>query len=279
VSDIAGLPLLARVADVQSTTDLPLAGTGVHSAEAGKHGVPLDGASSAEAYRVLCANLQVTDLEQQIRTILVTSATRGDGKTTIAANLAMTLASSGFKTLLVDADLRRPTLHRFFGLSGDQGLADLAHPDPGPIETYLQQTFVPNLRFLASGSVRGNASELLAARTIVQRLAEIRALADFVVFDGPPVLVASGSLALAPQVDGILLVAGAGHSRFTHVQETRVMLERVGARIVGVVLNRVREPGLVSYEHESGDGGDPIASADVSVDANGASTLTSSSKR
>src|SRR5581483_2773801 len=177
--------------------------------------------------------------EARLRSVLVTSATYGEGKTTTAANLALALALSGFRTLLVDADFRQPSLHNLFRLPNDCGLTSLLQEEMRCPEC-LQPTIVPNLQVLPSGPIPANAAELLGSKRTSLLLARLGHLsgADYVVFDSPPVLPVADALVTAPQVDGVVLVVNSRTTKNELVLHAVDALERVGARLAGVVLNR-----------------------------------------
>jgi capsular exopolysaccharide synthesis family protein len=194
---------------------------------------------SGEAYRLLRANLQFAAVEHPLRSLLVTSCDPGDGKSTTAANLAVVAAQSGARVLLVDADLRRPSLHTIFGLRNATGLTSLL-VDPGlATEDALLPTHVPNLTVLLSGPLPPNPGELLASQRMADRLAELSGLADLVIIDSSPVLPVSDAAVLAGWVDASLLVVDVRRTRGHQAASAVAMLERAGARLVGAVLNRL----------------------------------------
>jgi len=191
----------------------------------------------SEAYRTLRTNLEFFSLDEPIRTLVVTSPGAEEGKSTVLANLAVTLAQGGKQVILLDCDLRRPTQHTLFGLDNTTGLTTMmlakdAHSDPP-----LRQTPVDGLRVLPAGPTPPNPAELLGSRRMKEAVAALLAQADVLLFDAPPVLAVTDALVLAVQTDGVLLVVKAGGTRREHVQQAKERLERVNARIVGAVLN------------------------------------------
>jgi succinoglycan biosynthesis transport protein ExoP len=192
-----------------------------------------------EAYRVLRTNLQVSSVDEPLRTLLVTSASPYEGKSTTVANLGAIMAQAGHSVVLVDADLRRSSLHRYFGVSNKKGLTDsLLMDEPAP-DGWLQETGIENLRVLTSGPLPPNPSELLGSKkmhSLIERLAQDT---DIVIFDTPPVLPVTDAMVLAANVDGVLLVAEAGKTRRTAARQAAESLQKVRARILGVVLNRL----------------------------------------
>ncbi|HEY7065768.1 MAG TPA: CpsD/CapB family tyrosine-protein kinase [Chloroflexota bacterium] len=192
----------------------------------------------AEAYRALRTNIQFSSLDTDLRTLLVTSAGPNEGKSTTLANLAVVMAEAGKRVLAVDCDLRRSSLHTLFDLENTRGFTSLfldEGVDPPPI----QDTAVPNLRVLTSGPPPPNPSQVLGSPKMARVLETLRAAADVVLFDAPPVLAATDATLLATQVDGVLLVVDAGATRRDLARRARAQLEKVNARLLGVVLNNV----------------------------------------
>ncbi|MBV9896223.1 MAG: CpsD/CapB family tyrosine-protein kinase [Chloroflexi bacterium] len=193
---------------------------------------------SAEAYRSLAANLQFAYADRQLQTIGITSAAEGEGKSTTVANLAVALAQSGRRVIVVDADLRRPGQHTLFGLQRDQGLTNLLVGDEP--ELPLQDSGAPGVRILASGPAPSNPLEALASRRFDQALALARAQADFVLVDTPPAGALADVAVIAPRLDAVLLVVSAGRTKRDLARRAREQLERVNANLLGVVLTDVR---------------------------------------
>ena len=205
---------------------------------------------NSEAYRTLRTNIQFSTLDQPARTLLVTSPDSAEGKSITCANLAVTMAQAGLKTVLVDSDLRRPVQHKLFGLSNQNGLANALLQEGQPsLDGYLQATEVENLQVLTSGPIPPNPSELLGSRrmrSLVERLGEDN---DVLIFDSPSILAVTDATVLATQVDGVLLVTDAGHTRRDIATRARDTLCNVGANILGVVVNRLsaRTSGYYHY--------------------------------
>ena len=193
---------------------------------------------SAEAYRSLAANLQFAYADRQLQTIGITSAAEGEGKSTTVANLAVALAQSGRRVIVIDADLRRPGQHTLFGINRDQGLSDMLRGEEAQLP--LQDTSAAGVRVLASGPVPANPLEALASRRFDQALALARAQADFVLVDTPPAGALADVAVIAPRLEGVLLVVSAGHTKRDLARRAREQLERVNANLLGVVLTDVR---------------------------------------
>ncbi|MCA9867220.1 MAG: CpsD/CapB family tyrosine-protein kinase [Anaerolineae bacterium] len=196
---------------------------------------------ASEAYRALRTNLSFYSLDKPLRTLIVTSPAAGEGKSTTAANLAVTMAQSGRRTILVDCDLRRPTLHELFGLPMSPGLTNVVMEEGG--ELPLQQTAVDNLWLLSSGPKPPNPADMLGALRMEQIIAQLAERAEMVLFDAPPVMAASDATILGAKTDGVLLVVQAGKTRRDHSERARQVLEKAGVRIVGAALTNAPKDG------------------------------------
>jgi non-specific protein-tyrosine kinase len=196
--------------------------------------------AAAEAYRALRTNIQFASPDKPLKTLLATSTSPEDGKSTTLANLAITLAETGARTLLVDCDLRRPAQHALFGLPNEVGLTSLMLGTPGtlaPDRLGVQATPVGNLGVLTSGPVPPNPAELLASRRMAEILTTLAGLADYVLFDTPPIIAVTDAAILAPHVDGVLLIVRAGKTKRDLAVKAKGILAQVNAPLVGVVLN------------------------------------------
>ncbi len=201
---------------------------------------------TAEAFRALRANIKFAGGEGSPRVILLADTGSGAARPTTAANLAIALAQAGDPTILIDADLRQPGLHRLLGVPGDAGVSTFLR-ETGE-EPPLVPTSVPGLRLLPAGTVPPNPAELLASDRFRALLAWAREAATFVIIDAPPVTAVSDALAIAAIADGTLLVVRAGHTRRPAAQRAKEGLERVGATILGVVLTDTKaERGEYKY--------------------------------
>jgi len=200
----------------------------------------------SEAYRTLRTNLSFYSLDNPIRTLVVTSPAVGEGKSTTVANLAVTLAQSGRRTILVDCDLRRPSLHELFDLNSAPGLTNLVldEVDQPP----LQPTAVDNLWLLASGPQPPNPADMLGTRKVDQVIETLTEMADIILFDAPPVIAVTDAAVLGAKVDGVLLVISAGKTRREHAERAKELLEKARVRIVGVTLtNAPRDSSIGGY--------------------------------
>ncbi|HUW08444.1 MAG TPA: CpsD/CapB family tyrosine-protein kinase [Anaerolineae bacterium] len=190
--------------------------------------------ATAEAYRRLRTNLEFTSLDQPLRTLLVTSAGPDAGKSTMLANLAVSMAQSGRRVILVDSDLHQPRLHEIFGLDNRSGLTTIVGRSSD--ELPLQETGVKGLRVLPAGPLPDIPADLIGSPAMETLIASLREQADIVLFDTSPVVSVTDAAVLASKVDGVLLVVNAGRTRREHAQRAKAMLERVNARVVGAVL-------------------------------------------
>ncbi|HEX2031192.1 MAG TPA: polysaccharide biosynthesis tyrosine autokinase, partial [Actinomycetota bacterium] len=223
-----GAPVLAIVPHLSSwrrRTDTPL----VTATE------PRSGVS--EAYRTLRTSLLFAAGQRGAKTLLITSAHAGEGKTATAANLGVSLAQAGKRVILLSADLRKPRLHRFFdGRVEEMGLTSILSGEIKPWEG-VADVGHENLRLVPSGPVPGNPAELLGSDAMGQLLAQFREIADLVIIDSAPVLVVADALAVAPFVDAVLFVADAERTKRGAVVHAREQLEQVDAPVIGAVLN------------------------------------------
>jgi non-specific protein-tyrosine kinase len=203
---------------------------------------------AAEAYRTLRTNLTFAALDKPIETLVITSAAPGAGKSIVLANLAVTMAQGEHRTIMVDADLRRPELHSIFGVPNERGLTTMFVEEAALDNPPLIETGVGNLWLLPSGPLPPNPADLLGSRRLEQAIAALKTRADLILFDAPPVIAVTDATVLGTKVDGVLLVVSAGRTRREHALRARELLERVHVRIVGAVLNDApRDVSLGGY--------------------------------
>ncbi len=202
-----------------------------------------------EAFRALRTNLQFASPGNPLRSLLITSAGPVEGKTSVSANLAVILAQGGKRVVLVDADLRRPRLHRLFEIPREPGFTNLMVEQVDGVEDYLQPTAVDNLRVLPCGPLPRNPAELLGSARAAKVMEQIQQHADVVIFDSPPAATVTDAVVLGSQVDGVLQVVQAGGPRRDVVLRAKTLLEKVGARLLGPVLNRVSLADMGYYTY------------------------------
>lgn len=193
----------------------------------------------AEAFRSLRTNLQFTSVDRPLRTLLITSPTPAEGKSTVAVNLGVVMAQSGLRVALVDADLRRPRIHKLLGLPNQQGISNLFVQNPINLDGTLQKAAIQDLWALTAGDLPPNPAELLASEKIVEIMEKVQEIADVLVIDSPPVTAVTDSALLAPRVDGVLLVLKPGVTQMAAARQAVEQLQRLGSRLLGVVLNEV----------------------------------------
>ena len=192
----------------------------------------------SEAYRTLRTNIQFSSLDNPIKTIVVTSAGPGEGKTISVTNLAITMAHSGSKVLLIDGDLRKPELHKIFEISEQAGLTNVLVDGLNYKEKVLP-THIEGLEILPVGVIPPNPSELLASDKMKRLLEEVNQDYDFVLIDTPPVGVVTDASILSAIADGTVLVCASGQIAIDEVRRTKELLENVKANIIGVILNKI----------------------------------------
>lgn len=206
--------------------------------------------ASVEAYRGLRTNLQFLGLDEPINVVQVTSSLAGEGKTTTAVNLAVVLAQAGHRVALVDADLRRPRVHDVFAVPQSPGFTELLLGAEAKLAVnHVSIDGTNQLSVFTAGTVPSNPSELLTGRRTRKLLAEMGAYYDYVVVDSAPVLPVSDSVALSTSVDGMFVVAHADRVTTGQITETLERLERVGAPVLGLVLNQAKDERSDAYSY------------------------------
>jgi capsular exopolysaccharide synthesis family protein len=191
----------------------------------------------SEQYRTIRTNIQfASSADKQIKTIVVTSSGPGEGKSTTSANLAVVFAKSGQRVLLVDADMRKPTVYKTFSLNNASGLSTVLSTSTSVLEA-AQKTVIDNLSVLTSGPKPPNPSELLGSARMNQVMEEAKNLYDVVIFDMPPVVAVTDAQNIASKADGTILVVRENVARKESLTKARDLLNMVQARIIGVVYN------------------------------------------
>jgi tyrosine-protein kinase Etk/Wzc len=203
---------------------------------------------ASEAYRALRTSVQFSRPDAVIETVLVTSARPGEGKSTVVLNLAIAMAQAGRRTLVVDADLRKPTIHRKLGIGWEPGLVGLLF-DGAPFDPSKYATPIDDLFVVPSGRTAPNPSELLGSQSLRDWIRSFRDHFDIVIFDAPPVLAATDAVLLSTQCDATIVVAAAGTTRTHEVTDTLNALTDVGARVIGTVLNRFDLSHAYGYKY------------------------------
>jgi capsular exopolysaccharide synthesis family protein len=205
--------------------------------------------AKAEAYRVLRANIEFAAGDVPIRTIVVTSSVPVEGKTTTSANLATAIAQSGKRVLLVDTDLRRPSLHKLFEMPNARGVTTALLDETTNLEDHWLTTQVENLYLMPSGPLPPNPADLLGSSQMTDLIERLKQCVDVIVFDTPPALVVADSSLLARKSDVTVLVVLAGSTSVELLRKAHDQLSQSGANLLGVILNRIKsnENGYYYY--------------------------------
>ncbi len=198
--------------------------------------------AAAEAYRSLRTNLMFTSIDKPITAFAITSPSSSEDKSLVLANLAVTFAQSGNKTIIVDGDLRRPAQHDIWGISNERGLTTMMLDDAALSSPPLIETDVPNLSVLPSGVLPPVPADVLSSPKMSSVIGVLKARAHYLLFDSSPVLAATDAALLGAKLDGVVLIVRAGTTRRDHAARARETLERVHVKVLGAVMtNAVRE--------------------------------------
>jgi receptor protein-tyrosine kinase len=224
--------------------------------------VALDAQSpSSEAFKALRTSVLFATIDQESKAIVITSAELGEGKSRTAANLAIAIAQASHKTLLIDADFRRPSQHRLFGRVRNIGLSNLILQDASESDAIKQLESVPNLWLLTSGPTPPNPSELLGSGRMRELMSKLWHQFSYVIIDTPPVNAVTDASIIAATAAATIVVVEQGRTTFPALKRTKEMLDRVNARTIGAVLNKVRASsgsyyyGYGNYATPSTNGG------------------------
>lgn len=191
----------------------------------------------AEQYRTIRTNIEFMAVDKEIKVILITSATQSEGKSTTSSNLAVAYAQQGKKVLIIDTDMRRPTVHYTFKVANGLGLSSLLTRQ-AELEKAVLPTKVDNLSILTAGPIPPNPAELLSSRSMENLILQLREEYDVIILDAPPLLQVADSRITSKLTDGVVLVVGCTTSDRQRVLKAKEQLELAEAKILGVVLNR-----------------------------------------
>jgi len=203
----------------------------------------------AEAIKTIRTNLQFTDTNNELKTILLTSSISGEGKSVVSANLAVAYAKANKKTLLIDADMRRGRQHEVFKVSTSKGYSNLLIDDPKNYGGYIQKTNIENLSIISRGVVPPNPSELLQSQKNKDLIDLLKGKYDIIIFDGIPVIGLTDSVILSSMVDKTLIVCAALETQMEMLLETQKTLEAVNCDIAGVIVNKVRDKNMYNNKY------------------------------
>lgn len=192
----------------------------------------------AESFRIIRSRIRLKRGDSLAKTIMVTSSMPQEGKSLTVANLAVVFAQANFKTIIVDANLRHPVLHEVFDVNNETGLGEVLSSPELPVEEYIQDTSVNNLRILTSGTALSDPSGQLGSERMEKIITELKRMAEIVIFDSPPVLVFADAIVLSRRVDGVIVVIQAGKSKRHAINQTLLDLQNANADVLGSVFNQ-----------------------------------------
>ena len=201
----------------------------------------------SESIKNLRTNLQFTSVDQDLKTILLTSSNASEGKSYIAANLAVSFVQADKRVLIVDCDLRKGRVHKIFGLPNTYGLSNLLADDLNNTYRYIQKTNIKGLDVLTRGTYPPNPSELLSSKKNAALIDRLKSQYDIIIFDGTPSNGLADSIVMSTLADQVLIVAHDSVTKTQALVETKASLDKVNAKIAGVVLNRVSRKGNGHY--------------------------------
>lgn len=200
-----------------------------------------------EQFNTIRTNIKFSNVDKDYKTLMVTSSNISEGKSTVSANIATTFAKQGLHTLLVDSDLRRPTINATFGIDNPQGLSNYLSERNFDINSIIHKTSVKNLYVMPSGPIPPNPSELIGSKRMAELIKKLSEQLDLVIFDAPPVLSVTDAQIVSTNVDGTILVVRANKTEKAAVKEAVRLIKQVGGHIIGTILNDVEVKGSGYY--------------------------------
>ena len=200
-----------------------------------------------EQFNTIRTNIKFSNVDKDYKTLMVTSSNISEGKSTVSANIATTFAKQGLHTLLVDSDLRRPTINATFGIDNPQGLSNYLSERNFDINSIIYKTSVKNLYVMPSGPIPPNPSELIGSKRMAELIKKLSEQLDLVIFDAPPVLSVTDAQIVSTNVDGTILVVRANKTEKAAVKEAVRLIKQVGGHIIGTILNDVEVKGSGYY--------------------------------
>lgn len=200
----------------------------------------------SEQYRTIRTNIQFSSVDHDIKSLMVTSAGPGDGKSTTVSNLAVVFAQQGKKVLLVDADMRKPTAHYTFNQTNTFGLTSVLTKQMS-LEKAVSETNVKDLFLLTSGPIPPNPAELLTSKAMEQFFKDAHELFDMILFDTPPLLAVTDAQILANKCEGTILVVSSGKTEREQILKAKELLDAAQSKLLGVVLNNKKLQKNANY--------------------------------
>ena len=198
----------------------------------------------SEQYRAIRTNIEYSNVDQNTKTILVTSSDKNEGKTTTVSNLAVSFANLNKKVLLIDCDLRNASIHKMFRLNNIYGLTDILAKDRA-VDKCIQETELKNLYVLTAGAIPPNPAEILSSEKMKNLIEDLKNIYDYIFIDTPPIGLVTDAGVLSSFIDGVVLVVKSESVEKKYLEETKKKLDAVDARILGAILN--------SYKSEQKD--------------------------
>lgn len=200
----------------------------------------------SEAYRGIRTSIEFSNIDEQLKVITVTSTRQNEGKSTVMANLAVTFANLDKKVLILDGDLRNPSVHKMFGLSNIKGVIDILVSNKEFSEC-VHTTDIDNLHVLSGGPIPPNPSEVLSSKKMKAFIDSLKYHYDYIFIDAPPIGIVTDAGIISTYTDGCIFVVGAKEADIEHIKMAKEKLEKIGANILGTVLNKMEVTGADNY--------------------------------
>lgn len=201
----------------------------------------------SEQFKMVRTNIEFSSIDEEIKTIVITSINPNAGKSTVSSNLAKSFATQEKKVLLVDADLRRPTIHKVFDVNNTIGLSTMFSQKDLPITETIQQSYIDNLSILPSGVIPPNPSEMLSSKKMRGIIHELEQYYDIVIFDMPPFTAVADAQIMSSKTDGTVFVLRRGVDSKDHIKKCKELVSSSNANVIGAVFNLEEDKGVHYY--------------------------------